>query len=108
MLLNLEAPPLSQLAPIVLEMLARFLALPKEHWYLPFNSRARKIVNAQYGGKISSALMSTRIGKMIDAKYVYRDEDNFLDFSPSLKKLRESSTFTINVYLDKEGNKANG
>lgn len=83
-----------------LETLSKFMALPKENYYLPFNVKARKVVAASYPYKFSSALMTTRLKRLEEAGYITRDEDNFQDFAPWVRQIRDSVSFTLNVSYD--------
>lgn len=104
LLLNVEAPPHLQSTPPNLELLSRFLALPKEMQYMPFNSRARRIISKSYPKPLSVASMSIKIARLISTKHVTRDEDGFLDFSPAIRKIRDSHSFTLNVSFDTQVN----
>lgn len=106
-LLNTEAPVDRQSTAANLELLAHFMALPEEHNYMPFSSRARRIVSKKYYTPLSSALLSMRVRRLLDAGLVVKDEDGFLDFSPSVKKIRDSNSFTINVSISTEDNPTN-
>lgn len=107
LILNLEAPPHLQTTPPNLELLSRFLALPKEMQYMPFNSRARRIVSKAYPKPLSVASLSIKIARLIKSKHIVKDEDGFLDFSPSIRKIRDSHSFTINVSFDSQANPTN-
>lgn len=104
LLLNTEAPPHLQSTDILLDMLSRFMALPKEQQYMPFNSRARRTVSKSYDKPLSVALLSIRISRLIATKHIVKDEDGFLDFAPSIRAIRDSQNFTVNVSIHSEAN----
>jgi hypothetical protein len=89
------APPYAKLTDIEVDTLAHFLSLPKQHDFYPFSPKARKEVMRKYPGKITVQLLSSRITSLIDKGYLIRDDDNFVDFSPSIKKLRHIDTFNV-------------
>lgn len=105
--LNQEAPEALQSTPPNLELLAKFMALPKEQQYMPFNSRARRIISKSYPKPLSVASMSIKIARLIATKHVVRDEDGFLDMSPAIRKIRDSTNFTLNVSVNTEANQTN-
>lgn len=107
LLLNIEAPVHLQTTPPNLEVLAKFMALPKEMQYMPFNSRARRIISKTYTKPLSVASLSIKISRLIASKHIVRDEDGFLDFAPSIRKIRDSHSFTLNVSINTETNTAN-
>ena len=107
LIFNSEAPSHLQTAPLNLEFLARFMALPKEQQYMPFNTRARKIISKSYSKPLSIASMSIKISRLIETKHIVRDEDGFLDFSPSIRKIRDSNHFSLNVSINPQTDQAN-
>lgn len=89
------APPHAKLTDIEVDTLSHFLSLPKQHDFYPFSPRARKEIMKRYPGKITVQLLSSRIASLIDKGYLIRDDDNFIDYSPSIKKLRHIDTFNV-------------
>lgn len=89
------APPHARLTDLEIDTLAHFLSLPKSHDFYPFSPKARKEIMKKYPGKITVQLLSARITALIDKGYLFRDDDNFIDFSPSIKKLRHIDSFNV-------------
>lgn len=89
------APPDCRLTDIEIDTLSHFLSLPKEHDFYPFSPKARKEIMKKYPGKITVQTLSSRIISIINKGYLVRDDDNFIDFSPSIKKLRHIDTFNV-------------
>ena len=90
---SILAPIQNRLTDIEIRTLALFLSLPKEHEYYPFSAPARKIVTKLYDGSITIQLLSARLSSLIDKGYLVRDDDNFINFTPHIKKLRNIDTF---------------
>jgi hypothetical protein len=86
-----------QLSPNELDTLSRFLALPSKYEYFPFTAKARKEVSHQYEVPISVQIMSSRVTSLIAKGYLIRDEDNFVDFAPQIKKIRDLNSFDVKI-----------
>lgn len=91
------SPPTAHLAPAEIELLAKFMALPEQMHFYPFSPKAKKIVNASLPRPLSTQNMSMKVCGLIDKKYLVRDEDNFVDYSPSLKQIIKSQTLDVNL-----------
>jgi len=79
------------------DLLSRFMALPSTHRFYPFSYKARKIVSESYSPKISKQNLSQKVTSLLDKGYLYRDEDNFIDYNPVLKKMLELKEFNVTI-----------
>jgi hypothetical protein len=91
------SPQEKQLSPNELDTLSRFLTLPRKYEYFPFTSRARKEIYTQYDPPMTVQILSSRVASLISKGYLVRDEDNFVDFAPQIKKLRALNTFDVKI-----------
>jgi len=91
------SPPIRHLAPAEIEFLAKFMALPEQMHFYPFSPKAKKIVNATLPKPLSVQNMSIKICSLIDKEYLVRDEDNFVDYSPTLKQIIKSQSLDVNL-----------
>lgn len=93
------SPSKKQLSDLEIETLARFLSLPKKFDYFPFTALAKKIIYKEYTPPLSIAQLSTRVISLINKGYLVRDEDNFVDFSPHIKRLRRTNNFNAEIQI---------
>ena len=91
------SPEDKQLSSSELDTLSRFLALPRQYDYFPFTAKARKEIYRQYTPNMSVQIVSARVTSLILKGYLVRDEDNFVDFSPQIKKLRTLNSFDVKI-----------
>ena len=99
------SPQEKQLSPNELDTLSRFLTLPRKYDYFPFTARARKEIYAQYEPPMSIQVLSSRVASLISKGYLVRDEDNFVDFAPQIKKIRALNSFDVKIQ-DNSSNRA--
>jgi hypothetical protein len=71
------------------------MALPEKYRFYPFSSKARKLVSSMYPKPLSKQNLSLKITSMISKGILYRDEDNFIDYNPSIKKLLSNPEFNV-------------
>ncbi len=91
------SPQPYQLSPLEAEILARFMDLPQSYRFYPFSPKARKMVNKSLPLPYSTQNLSIKICKLLDKRYLTKDEDNFLDFSPSIKQIIESKNLNVSL-----------
>ena len=91
------SPADKQLSPLELDTLSRFLDLPPKYQHFPFTSHARRIIYNQYDPPLSISMLSSRVTSLIQKGYLVRDEDNFVDFAPIIKKLRNTKSLDVKI-----------
>lgn len=96
-LISALSPTTRQLTAVEVETLAHFLSLPPKFDYFPFTAQARKLIYAKYNPPLTVSMLSSRITSLISKGYLVRDEDNFVDFSPNIRKIRRTSSFHVEI-----------
>lgn len=91
------APQLQRLTDLEMVLLAKFMALPEQFAFYPFSPKAKKLINSSLPKPYSTQNLSIKICSLIDKKYLVRDEDNFVDFAPQLKKMIKSSSLDVTL-----------
>lgn len=86
-----------QLSSLEIDTLSRFLDLPPKFEHFPFTALARKEIYKQYTPNLTVSQLSARVSAMVAKGYVVRDEDNLLDFSPHIKKLRKTTFLDVKI-----------
>ncbi len=79
------------------DLLARFMALPDTHRFYPFSYKARKLVSESYTPKMTKQNLSLKVNSLISKGYLYRDEDGFIDYTSSIKKLLNTKEFNVTI-----------
>lgn len=79
------------------DLLSRFMALPSTHRFYPFSFKARKLVSESYSPKISKQNLSQKVTSLLEKGYLFRDEDNFIDYNPVLKKILDTKEFNVTI-----------
>ncbi len=96
-LINGLSPKENQILDSEAEVLSRFMALPLKHRFYPFSTLARRIVSKSFPEPLTKQNISLKIASLIDKKFLYRDEDNFVDYNPVLKQLLDSKEFNVTI-----------
>ena len=91
------APSGAQLTSPEILLLSKFMALPESMHYYPFSPKAKKAVNSKLAKPLSIQSMSLRLCGLIDKKYLIRDDDNFINYSPQLKLALKSQSLDVNL-----------
>lgn len=97
--LSALSPPSSRLTELEMDCLARFLSLPSEYDHFPFSPKGRKLVCRQMEPEITIQTISARLSSLISKGYLTRDEDGYVSFSPSVKKLRHIQTLDVKIQI---------
>lgn len=91
------APRDKQLTEAEILVLSLFMDLPESFKYHPFSPKARKLVVAQLPRQYTVQNMSIKICNIIDKGYLYRDEDNIVDYSPAMKEILNSKSLNVSL-----------
>jgi hypothetical protein len=62
-------------------------------------------VSESFTPSISKQNLSQKVTSLLEKGYLYRDEDNFIDYNPALKKMLDTKEFNVTIYnrsTDKE------
>lgn len=96
-LISYGAPKGKNLLDSEAALLAKFLDLPPKERYYPFSTKARKMIAALYVPTVTKQALSQKITSMVNKGYLIRDEDNFIDFNPVIKKLLKHEDLRIDL-----------
>lgn len=94
---GLFSPKEKSISDAEADLLSRFMALPSTHRFYPFSYKARKLVSESYSPTISKQNLSQKVTALLEKGYLYRDEDNFIDYNPVLKKMLELKEFNVTI-----------
>lgn len=92
-LIGVFSPEHLKIAPSEITLLTKFMTLPKEHRYYPFSPKARRLVAAMFPKKLSKQNISIKINSLLEKGYLFRDEDGFINYNPTLVTLMNKDTF---------------
>jgi hypothetical protein len=95
--IGLFSPEDKSISDTEADLLARFMALPDTHRFYPFSYKARKLVSESYTPKMTKQNLSLKVNSLISKGYLYRDEDNFIDYTPTIKKLLNIKEFNVTL-----------
>jgi len=103
-IIGLFAPPGKDLSEAEAVMLVQFMTQPEKYKYYPFSAAARKEVMARSTVNHSKQTLSQKITSLVAKGYLFRDEDNFIDYNKVIKELikqteKNEVPFVVNLSL---------